>query len=77
MNYDPKYKLRHRPPQIARLLRYKSLPPPMVGDPVGMGCGWEKIMWAKYAILMAQKRGEPLPLPRHTMRGLWMWECRI
>jgi hypothetical protein len=76
MAYDPKYKLRHKPPSVGRLLHYKWLPPRMVGDPCGSYGGhcwrsWEERCKAVYAAMIAVKHGA---VPPHQRRGLWFYE---
>jgi len=78
MTYDPSYKLRHKPPPISRLLRWKHLPPRMVGDP---DSGWRfrganRSIWdrrcrAIYAAMMAEKRGA---VALQERVGLWFWD---
>lgn len=81
MAYDPNYKMKHRPPPIARL-RKCEYPPPMVGDPDfqptvkrKVGQTWQQSIWerrcnALYAYAMALKRGV---VPNEERRGLWLW----
>src|SRR5215475_2722061 len=89
MAYDPKYKMRHKPPRIERLLHYKTLPPHMVGDPEPCYINlppskwgkrraqtlWEKRCEVVYEHMMMQKRGGKPPTPPHRRRGLWAWSC--
>lgn len=76
MVYDPRYKLRHKPPPVSRLAFYKRLPPPMVGDPrpdLGWRCRdpWAQRCKAVYEAMMAVKRGAVTPRERV---GLWFWD---
>lgn len=72
--YDPKYKMRHRPPSIKRLFKWGDYNPPMVGDPeVARWCGsrnyWDRRCHILYAHAIALKRGDVTALIPH--RGLW------
>jgi hypothetical protein len=75
MTYDPKYKLKHKPPQIGRLLHYKRLPPRMVGDPCTRyghpWITWDERCKAVYAAMIALKRGA---VPLHQRCGLWFYD---
>lgn len=69
--YDPKYKMKYRPPPIKRLAKYDGLPPPMVDDPPGIRNGsWEERCRAVYTYLMDVKRGV---VPLSQRRGLWFY----
>jgi hypothetical protein len=72
---DPKYKMRHKPPRIERLLHYKYFPPPMVGDPFVHATTWEERCKKIYSHMMMVKRGGVPPVPPPARRGLWYWEC--
>ena len=66
-----RYKLKHRPPPITRLLRYERLPPPLTDDPPRDWDCWAERCAAVYAWMIALKRGARPPVPEHRRRGLW------
>lgn len=74
MTAKSKYKLKHRPPPVTRLLKYQRLPPPMMDDPPERKWRtWEERCVAVYHWMIAQKRGASLPVSPSKRRGLWFW----
>ncbi len=69
-----KYKLKHRPPPIERLLKYREWNdrPPLTDDPPGIqhARSWEQGCRMLYEHMMAQKRGT---IPPGSRRGLWFY----
>jgi hypothetical protein len=64
------YKMRYRP-NYAHVGRYKTLPPPMAGDPQRCWDNWDSRCSAIYAHMIAIKHGI---VPPSNRRGLWFYE---
>lgn len=71
--HNQTYKLKYRPTPPSVLGRYKSLPPPMTGNPAAacLAEDWDQRCQIIYEHMISPKNGI---VPSHLRYGLWSHE---